>query len=98
MRRQGGEEVELLLILALGSSWGGQRHASAALNPREKAPGTRWIGSWVSIRADMDSASRRIICICGVSNPGRPVCSHKLHWLSYPSSCFMSSTNILYRE
>jgi hypothetical protein len=29
----------------------GQRHALAALYPRERTPGTHWIGGWVGLRA-----------------------------------------------
>jgi hypothetical protein len=44
-RRQGGEEVYLLLILDLGSDGvSGQRQRPAAYCPWGKTPGTHWIG------------------------------------------------------
>jgi hypothetical protein len=65
----------------------GQRHAPAALNPREWTAGTHWIGGWVGIRAGLDTEARgKILCHCRGSNPGRPVCSQTLCWLSYPGS------------
>jgi hypothetical protein len=33
----------------------GQRHASAALSPGKKPPGTHWVGSWMGLRADLDA-------------------------------------------
>jgi hypothetical protein len=41
-RRQGGEEVQLLLFLDLGTRWGvsGQRHDRSRFSPGERTPGT----------------------------------------------------------
>jgi len=39
----------------------GQLHTPAALSPRERAPGTHWIGSWVCHRAILDAVVRRKI-------------------------------------
>jgi hypothetical protein len=36
----------------------GQHHVPAAL-PREKAPGTHWIGGWVDPRASLDDVEKR---------------------------------------
>jgi len=36
----------------------GQRHAPAALYPRERTPGTHWIGGWVGLRAGLDTEAR----------------------------------------
>jgi hypothetical protein len=36
----------------------GQRHASAAIYPREKDPGTHWIGGWVGLRPGVDTETR----------------------------------------
>jgi hypothetical protein len=64
----------------------GQRHARAALYPRERTPGIHWIGDWVGPRDGLDTEGRwRILCICRASNLGRPVCSQPLYWLSYPT-------------
>jgi hypothetical protein len=39
----------------------GQLHAPAALPPRERAPGTHWIGGWVGPRAILDAVVKRRI-------------------------------------
>jgi hypothetical protein len=36
----------------------GQRHAPAALYPRERTPGTHWTGGWVGSRAGLDKEAR----------------------------------------
>jgi hypothetical protein len=52
----------------------GQRHAPAALYPREKTPGTHWIGGWVGPRAGLNTGARRkILCPCRGSNLDRPI-------------------------
>jgi hypothetical protein len=54
----------------------GQRHAPAAIYPRERTHGTHWIGSWVGMRVGLDTKARgEIPCICRGSSPGRPICS-----------------------
>jgi hypothetical protein len=54
----------------------GQRHALAALHPRERTPGTRWTGGWVGLRAGLDTEARgKIFCLYRGSNPDRPVCN-----------------------
>jgi hypothetical protein len=53
----------------------------------EKTPGTHCTGGWVDPRAGLDPEVRRkILCLCRGSNPGRPVRSQSLYWLSYPCS------------
>jgi hypothetical protein len=37
---------------------GDRRRPSAAL-PRERAPGTQWIGGWVGLRAGLDALEKR---------------------------------------
>jgi len=39
----------------------GQPHAPAALPPKERAPGTHWIGGWVGLRAGVDVVVKRKI-------------------------------------
>jgi hypothetical protein len=39
----------------------GQLHTTAALPPRERAPGTHWIGGWVVPRAVLDAVVNRKI-------------------------------------
>jgi hypothetical protein len=61
----------------------GQHHAPAALYPRGKDPGTHWIGGCVGPRTGLDAEARRkILCPCRGSNPGRPVRSQTVYWLS----------------
>jgi len=36
----------------------GQLHAPAALPPKERAPGTHWIGGWVGPRAGLDAVAK----------------------------------------
>jgi hypothetical protein len=45
--------------LGLGARWKGndELHAPAALPPRERAPGTHWIGGWVGPRVGLDAVS-----------------------------------------
>jgi hypothetical protein len=48
----------------------GQRHAQAALYPRERNPGTHWVG----LRVGLDTEdSRQILCLCQGQNPHRSV-------------------------
>jgi hypothetical protein len=61
----------------------GQHHAPAALYPQEMTPGTHFIGDKVG--PDVQ-ARGNILCLCQGSNPGRPVRSQTLYWLSYPGS------------
>jgi hypothetical protein len=59
----------------------GQRHAPAALYPREMTPPprTNFIGGWVRLRAGLDTeAAGKILCLFRESNPGHPVCSQTL--------------------
>jgi hypothetical protein len=64
----------------------GQHHAPAALYPRGKDPRyplDKRLGG--PPRAGLDAeAWRKILCLCRGSNPGRPVSSQTLYWLSYP--------------
>jgi hypothetical protein len=52
----------------------GQLHASAALPPREIAPGTHWIGGWVGPKAVVDAVvERQVPSPCRESNPRTPI-------------------------
>jgi hypothetical protein len=48
-----GERIRSSLTLALDGV-SGQRHAPAALYPRERTNGTHWLGGWVCLRAGLD--------------------------------------------
>jgi hypothetical protein len=61
-RRIGGVEVS------------GELHGPAALSPRERAPGTHWIGGWIVPRAGLDAVSKRKIpSLRPKSNPDHPI-------------------------
>jgi hypothetical protein len=52
----------------------GQRHATAALCPGERTPGTYCTGGWVGPRAGLNIDVRgKILCPCWGSNLDRPV-------------------------
>jgi hypothetical protein len=61
-RHTGGVEVYLHAFLTLALN-GGEWSASlpSHFTPRERAPGTHWIGSWVDPRASLDVVVRRKI-------------------------------------
>jgi hypothetical protein len=72
----------------------GQRHAPAVLYAWEWTPGIHRIGGWMGLRAGMDTeAGGKILYLRQASNPGRPVCSQTLYWLSYPSSLLTCCIN-----
>jgi hypothetical protein len=55
---------------------GGEWSASCPglFTPREKTPGTHWIGGWVDPRAGLDMVSKRKIpSTCQESNPNHPI-------------------------
>jgi hypothetical protein len=86
MKAPGGEEEKLLLILNLGTRWGWVVSITPRppFTPGERTPGTHWTGGWVGPRAGLDAEARRkILYLCRGSNPGRPVRSQTLYWLSY---------------
>jgi hypothetical protein len=85
-RHMGGGEVQLLLILNLGTRWGWVVSVTSRprFTPGERTPGTHWTGSWVGPRASLDAEARKkIICLCRGSNPDRPARSQIPYWLSY---------------
>jgi hypothetical protein len=49
-----------LRILDLGTSWWWSASRPGCFNPREKAPGTHWIGGWVGPRAGLDTVNQHI--------------------------------------
>jgi hypothetical protein len=50
-------------------------------------------GGGGSSRAGLDAEVRgKILCLCRGPNPGRPVRSQTLYWLSYPGSCYLCVT------
>jgi hypothetical protein len=65
-----------------GGEWSVSR--PCCFTPRERAPGTHWIGGWVSTRAVLDAVSKRKIPnSCRNSNPDHPARSQSLYRLSY---------------
>jgi hypothetical protein len=76
MEAHGGREVQLLLILNLGTRWGWVVSVTPwpRFTPGERTPSTHWIGGWVGPRAGLDAGARRkILCPCQGSNLDRPI-------------------------
>jgi hypothetical protein len=73
----------------VGTKWGWEVSVAPrpCFTPTERTPGTHCTGGWVGLRPGLDTEDRgKILCIWRGSNPGRPVCSQTLYWLSYRSS------------
>jgi hypothetical protein len=51
-----------------------QRHAPAALYPRERTPSAHWIEGWVSLRAGLrtEAGGKNPVCLRRGSNINRP--------------------------
>jgi hypothetical protein len=67
----------------------GQRHAPAALWPRERTLGTHCTGAWIGPRVVLETEARGIIISplprIEPRSPGRPARIQTLYWLSYPA-------------
>ena len=81
------------LIHNLGSRWRwAVNFAPRSLCPRERNPGTHWIGGWVGPRAGMDGfGEEKISCSCRDSNHERSI-SYPCHHTDY--AILLSTTNI----
>jgi hypothetical protein len=75
MEALGGEEVQLLLILELGTRWWVVSVTPRpSFTPGERRPVTLRIGGWVGLTAGLDTEARgKILCLCWGSNPDRAV-------------------------
>jgi hypothetical protein len=64
----GPTQLHAFLTLA---KYGGEWSAScpSRFTPRERAPGTHWLGYWVGPRAGLDVVMRKIHSLCWDSNP-----------------------------
>jgi hypothetical protein len=74
-----------LRIFYLGTRWRWLASRPGCFTPRERAPGTHWIGSWVGPRAVLDTVvKRRIPSPRRESNPRtpivQPVAQGYTHW------------------
>jgi hypothetical protein len=78
---------------------GRQRHAPAALYPRERTPSTHCTGGWVGPRAGLDTEARGkvLVLLRGMQtrSHGHPVRSQTLYWLSYPGSIALCIEGII---
>jgi hypothetical protein len=75
-------------FLNLGTSWRAASHPGR-FTPRQRAPGTHWIGGWVDPRSGLDAVEKRkFLFLSGLElRPfGRPAGSQSLYRLRYPSS------------
>jgi hypothetical protein len=71
----------------LAGEWSASR--PGRFTPRERAPGTHWIGGWVNPRTGLDDVEKRkFLNIPGLElRPlGRPARSQSLYRLRYPGS------------
>jgi hypothetical protein len=92
MKKNWGVEVKLhaFLTSALGGvEWSVSRPDS--FTPRERAPGTHWIGGWVGSRTVLEAVVKRKIASPHresnpILEPDRPARSPALYRLSYHSS------------
>jgi hypothetical protein len=62
-----------------GGEWSASR--PGRFTPRERAPGTHWIGGSLNPRAGLDAAGKGKILHCRESNPGSPAHSPSLYRL-----------------
>jgi hypothetical protein len=91
LRRLGGEEVQLLLILDLSNRWGWVISVTPrpSFAPGKGPLGTHCTGGWVGPRAGLDTKTtvKTLSPLPGIEprSHGRPTRSQTLHWLSYPA-------------
>jgi len=52
-------EVQLYAFFYLGTRWRWMVSFTGRFTPRERAPGTHWIGGWVGPKAGQDLVSKR---------------------------------------
>jgi hypothetical protein len=81
-------QIQIFLTSALvGGEWSNSR--PCRFIPRERPPGTHWIGGWVGLRAGLDDLERRkFLTLPGLElrHHGRPARSYSLYRLRYPGS------------
>jgi hypothetical protein len=82
-----------------GGEWSASR--PGRFTPRERNPGTHWIGGWVDLRAVLDAVvKRKIPSPRRESNPRTPivqVVAQSLYRLSYHGSSFLSK-GVIYNK
>jgi hypothetical protein len=85
----GGEEVQLLLILNLGTrqEWVVSVMHRQRFSPGKRTTGIHWMGGWVGPRTGLDTEVRgkSLLPLPGIElwSPGHPVCSQTLYWWNY---------------
>jgi hypothetical protein len=90
MKAYGGVDAQIHISLTsalAGGEWSSSRPGS--IIPRERAPGTHWIGAWVGPRAGMDEMEKtKFFILPGLELRllGRPARSQSLYRLRYPGS------------
>jgi hypothetical protein len=78
MKAHGGVDVQRHIFLT-SALVGGKRLASrpCRFTPRERAPGTHWIGGWVDPRDDVEKRKFLIIPGHEIRPLGRPAINYK---------------------
>jgi hypothetical protein len=90
MKKYGGVYVKVHIFLTsalVGGEWVASR--PGRFTPRERAPGTHWIGGWVGPRAGLDDVEKRKFLILPgleLRHIGHPARSQSLYRLRYPGS------------
>jgi hypothetical protein len=96
MKAYGGVDVQIHILLTsalAGGEWSASR--PSRFTPRERVPGTHWIGGGVDPRAGLDNVEKRkFLTIPGLElQPlSHPAQGQSLHRLRYPGSYFYHGT------
>jgi hypothetical protein len=83
--------MHFLTLVLDGSEWSAS--LSECFTPRERAPGTHWMGGWVGPRAGLDTVvKRKVPSACWDSNPPiiQPIAWHytiEFSWLLLEIQC-----------
>jgi hypothetical protein len=89
MKTYGGVDVQSHIFLT-STLAGGEKSVSrpCRFNPKEKAPGTHWIGGWLDPRAGLDDVEKRKFLTLPkleLRPLGRAACRQSPYRLRYPS-------------
>jgi hypothetical protein len=89
---------EWISALARGE-WSASR--PCRFTPKERAPGTHWIGGWAGLRAGLDNVEKKkFLNLPGLEHPplGRPAHRLSLYRLYYQGSSLFGTLLFFWRE